>query len=586
MSVPRRDVLAGGGEVRALARTVDWAATPMGAVETWPEHARTAVDLCLESGFPMMVCWGADLVQIYNDAHRRLLGGRHPAAMAQRGRDCWSDVWGVLGPLYERVMSRGESVFEEDLLLLLDRHGFVEESYFTLSISPIRDPSGGVAAALVTSAETTERVLEVRRLRIAGEVVTRSVAARTSREALAAAARVLSRNARDVPYALLYLIDAPGSGAQLAGWSGLTPGGRLAPERISISARNGSEDPWRLADLDRGGHVIRMEELPGVEAELPTGPWALAHREALVLPVAAPGQERFVGALVAGLSPARRLDDGYRAFFGMVTDAIGAALGAAQRHEDLRRRAETLANAVEARSRFMAGVSHELRTPLNAIVGHVDLLREGIVGPITGRQAQHIGRVRAAAVHLKGLIEEILAFSRFEVGAEDLHLGETNVGLLARELAELLEPLIRERGLRLGVRVPDDLRPIRTDAVKLRQILMNLLANAQKYTDTGGIELLVEQEPDGAVRASVTDTGPGIERADQDRIFEPFWRLPGSGERSGTGLGLTLARSLARLLGGDLHVRSEPGMGSTFTVRVPDLREASESERNSGHLTA
>jgi len=591
MSVSKRHVLAGGGEARALARSVDWAATSMGPVDTWPEHVRLAVELCLSSGFPMMTCWGPDLVQVYNDSCGQLLGKGHPTAMGQHARDCWSDVWGVLGPRFERVMSGGEPTFDDDLLLLSDRHGFMEESYFTLSMSAVWDPAGAVAGVVVIHEETTRAILEARRLRLAADLASSVIGAPTDRDACATAARALCRSAEDVPYAMFYLIDGVASGARLAGCAGVKPGGRLSPELVPFPSPSGAddvEDPWGLTALGRGGHLIRVDELPGATDELPAAPWKLSHREALVLPIATPSQERPIGALIAGVSPSCRVDDGYRAFLGKVTEVIGASVAAARRHEDARRRTEALAHAVEARSRFMAGVAHELRTPLNAIVGHVDLLREGITGRLSGRQLQHVDRVRAAAVHLKGLIEEILAFSRFEVGAEDLHLGETNVGLLANELADLLDPLIRERGLQLDVRLPEDLRPIRTDAVKLRQILMNLLANAQKYTDAGRIELVVEQEPDGSVAAAVTDTGPGIARSDQDRIFEPFWRVPGSVERTGTGLGLTLARSLARLLGGDVLLHSEPGAGSTFTVRIPDLREPSEPDQPQagGHLTA
>ena len=224
--------------------------------------------------------------------------------------------------------------------------------------------------------------------------------------------------------------------------------------------------------------------------------------------------------------------------------------------------------ADEARTRFLDNVSHELRTPLNGIIGYLDLLSEGIGGTLTEAQERQIQRIRAGAVRLKEMIEEILTFSRIEAGGEVLDVAETDVGAAVADVAALVGPLMTEKALAFDVALPPDPLVIRTDGGKLRQILLNLLSNAQKYTERGHVQLTVEDDGAAAV-VIVRDTGPGIAARDRERIFHPFQRLFTADQRGGTGLGLSVSRSLATLLGGDLTVESEPGSGSTFVVRIP-----------------
>ena len=148
-------------------RTFAWAETPLGAVDTWPQSLRTAVSIMLASGFPMLVLWGDEYIQLYNDAYRPVLGAtKHPAALGQRARECWPEIWDdVLGPMFGRVMAGGEPIWNEDLLFVLDRNEYLEETYFTFSYSAIRDETGQPGGILVTCVETTERVLGERRLR-------------------------------------------------------------------------------------------------------------------------------------------------------------------------------------------------------------------------------------------------------------------------------------------------------------------------------------------------------------------------------------------------------------------------------------
>jgi PAS domain S-box-containing protein len=228
------------------------------------------------------------------------------------------------------------------------------------------------------------------------------------------------------------------------------------------------------------------------------------------------------------------------------------------------------AEANRAKSDFLAVMSHELRTPLNAILGYTDLFLTGIPEPLPASMVPQVERVQGAGRHLRDLIEEILSFARLEGGREEVQAEPADLAELAREAAALAEPLALERGLGFRLELPPAPVPARTDARKVRQILVNLLANAVKFTDRGGVVLGLE---DGGAQAvlRVRDTGIGIAPADQARVFEPFWQADQrlAREHGGSGLGLAVARQLARLLGGDITFRSEPGAGSTFEVRLP-----------------
>ncbi|HSU82728.1 MAG TPA: PAS domain-containing protein, partial [Thermoanaerobaculia bacterium] len=165
----------------ALMRSIDWARTPLGPIERWPQSLRTSISICLSSRFPILVWWGLELVMLYNDAYRPMLGAtKHPRAMGRPGREVWPEVWPIIGPMLEGVLARGEATWSDDQLLLLDRNGFLEECYFTFSYSPIRDESGGVGGVFCAVTETTGRVLGERRLQTLRALAEQAIQGKTA----------------------------------------------------------------------------------------------------------------------------------------------------------------------------------------------------------------------------------------------------------------------------------------------------------------------------------------------------------------------------------------------------------------------
>ena len=306
-------------------------------------------------------------------------------------------------------------------------------------------------------------------------------------------------------------------------------------------------------------------------------------------------ERRFREAVAAGTPwedtfPLRARDGAYRWFlsralpmrdeggkvvgwFGTNTDVTEQRGAAAERERLLDREREARAAAEEAsqaKSQFLSVMSHELRTPLSGVIGYADLLDQGVWGELTEPQRKHLGRITSAAWHLVSIIDEILTFTRMEAGREAVRRELTDVCAIAAETTDLVFPDAAARGLRLDVRLPEEACRAETDPGKLRQILLNLLGNAVKFTDEGEVAVEVERDAEWLL-VSVRDTGPGIPPDQLERIFEPFTQLDATSTRrqGGTGLGLTVSRKLARLLGGDVEVESRPGEGSRFTVRLP-----------------
>jgi signal transduction histidine kinase len=235
----------------------------------------------------------------------------------------------------------------------------------------------------------------------------------------------------------------------------------------------------------------------------------------------------------------------------------------------LRSMNEKAERASEAKSQFLAVMSHELRTPLNAIVGYQDLLALEVGGPLSDSQRGYLARIRGASEQLLRLIDQILSLSRIEAGKEVLALAPMDVGSLVSETVSMVEPAALAKGLAVRVATPAEPVVCVSDAGKVRQILLNLLSNAVKFTDAGGVDVVVASEG-GSVFVNVRDSGPGIPERDRANIFEPFVQLDTSATRrhGGTGLGLPVSRELARMLGGEVQLRSTPGEGSTFTLRI------------------
>jgi PAS domain S-box-containing protein len=333
-------VLAGGGEMGALMRRTDWSSTPLGAVETWPQSLRTAVSILLDSRFGMYIAWGPRYVQLYNDGYRPILGStKHPQALGNFAASTFAESWDIIGPMFDEVR-RGNATGSDDWMLPLDRHGYLEECFFTFSYSPIRDESGGVGGVHVTVTETTARVLAARRLRALQALADGSRGRRTAEEACAACAVSLGAAQADLPFVLLYLLSDDGREARLAGATGVEPGSSAAPLRLSLGGAS-APPSWPLSAALGPARVAVVGDLAATFGDIVSSVWPEPVHTAAMVSLRRGAVDAPYGVLVAGVSPRRALDVEYTDFLTLIATRAATAVADARAGEEERRLVES-----------------------------------------------------------------------------------------------------------------------------------------------------------------------------------------------------------------------------------------------------
>jgi signal transduction histidine kinase len=292
------------------------------------------------------------------------------------------------------------------------------------------------------------------------------------------------------------------------------------------------------------------------------------HRTYVATPLLLEGQA--IGVLIVGSMQVRPLTDQQIKLLETFADQAVIAFENTRLFQELAIKNRELELASQHKSQFLANMSHELRTPLNAILGYTELIVDGIYGQPPERIAEVLGRVEQSGRHLLGLINAVLDLSKMEAGQLQLSLGEYRIKDVVYAVLSALEPLAVEKGLKLEAVVADDLPGGLGDEARLRQVLLNLVGNALKFTETGSVQVSAKVEG-GELQVAVKDSGPGISEAHRARIFEEFQQAEGGtvSQKGGTGLGLSIARRIVELHGGRIGVESTVGEGSTFAFRVP-----------------
>ncbi len=561
--------LGAGGRVGELIREKDWSPTPLGPRDSWPRCLNNYLSMIFELPTAAILFWGPDQIQLYNDGYSVIMGPRHPRHLGSPFRECWPEAYASIYPWMERVLRSGETVEVDRTLVPLTRFGFTEEAYFTFSFSPLRDDQGKIAGILQLVTEVTEPVLAQRRTAALREISNLTAHARAIPDAVRRASEVLGKYAPDFPFSLLYLLDpAPGRTLTLSGSSGAPREALPFPGQIDL----GADEPGGLPEASRAVRerdVIPIENLSKRFGRLPAGPWPEAPERASAFPIATADQMSVVAVWVAGLSPRLAFDTPYRGFLHLVAVQLSTLLAAARAHEDERRRTEALAEINRAKTEFFSNVSHEFRTPLTLMLGPIEDELAETEGPLPGPRRERLLGVHRNSVRLLKLVNSLLEFSRIEAGRAQAQYAPTDLARYTAELASSFTSAMDKAGLRFTIDCPTLPEPAYVDPGMWEKIVLNLISNAFKHTFQG--EIAVRLRPSGEyAELSVSDTGVGISAADQERLFDRFHRVRGAQSRSheGSGIGLALVKELAALHGGTVSLESQPGKGSTFTVRI------------------
>lgn len=290
-------------------RSKDWSATPLGPIDSWPPSLRTAVSIVLNSNFPISLAWGPGHVQIYNDGYWPICGAKHPQSMGQDFSVCWASAFPVIGDAFRSALA-GKTAFLEDQRMFLDRLGYLEETFFTFSFSPIRDESGDVVGLFHPVTETTGKMVSQRRARLLRDLTASGLRAQSLGEAITHAAQALADDPFDVPFTLLYTLDDDRRVARLAAHTGLAPGGEASPDSVDLA---GTACNWPLAEAVSSGRSVPVDDVHVRFPGLTSAPYPEALLRARVFPILPPGHTEPVGIVVAGASTRRPMDELYAA---------------------------------------------------------------------------------------------------------------------------------------------------------------------------------------------------------------------------------------------------------------------------------
>jgi len=559
----------------ALMRAFDWSKTPLGPPQNWSPALQSTTRLVLANCSPMLLWWGPDFLQLYNDAYIPVLGDKHPrAALGKPFGQCWAEVFPVLEPLARSPFEGGPPTWMEDILLEVNRFGFVEETHFTIGYSPVPDSTapGGIGGVLATVHEITEKVLAERRVSVLRDLGTGPAEARTAEDACALAAATLARHGMDLPFAAIYLVEENGVRARLAAHTGLDEHPALRPPVIDLNAPGAA---WPFWSAKSAQEIVAVRDLAERFGPLPAAPWSDPPQIAAMVPIKSRLAHQLSGFLVAGISPRLRFADAYRGFLELAAAQIATAIANARAYEEERKRIQALAEIDRAKTAFFTNISHEFRTPLTLMMAPLeDAL--AVPGQLSDAQREGLHVAQRNTLRLLKLVNTLLDFSRIEAGRMEAVYEPLDLAASTVQLASVFRSAVERAGLKLIVDCPPLAEPVYADREMWEKIVFNLLSNAFKYTLQGEIEVRLTAAAHN-VELSVRDTGSGIPAADLPHIFERFYRAKIASPRSheGSGIGLALVADLVKLHGGVMRVESAPGRGSSFTVSLP---------RGSAHL--
>ncbi|MBD2242160.1 ATP-binding protein [Nostoc sp. FACHB-888] len=555
-----------GGEIGSLMRSLDWSQTSLGYVADWPQSLRSAISILLASKAQICLFWGNELITIYNDAYRPALASKHPWALGHPAHEVWSEVWNVIEPLLKGVVTTGVAFWAQDYLFFLNRYGYIEETYFDVSYDPVRDESGKVGGVFCIVSETTGRVLGDRRLQTLSLLSSETAKAKTVEAACLSAIQALATNSHDIPFAMLYQVEADGNSAKLVGTTPIEQTG-ATPSRVNLTQQS---DAWKLGQVYEKREATIVDDLTTRFGTLPTGAWDKPPCAAWVVPLIPGGQQQILGLLVLGINPHRAFEEEYQKFFDLLVGNMTTAITNARAYEEERKRLEALAELDRAKTTFFNNISHEFRTPLTLMLSPLKETLTELNGILPAKAQAQLEMVQRNGTRLLKLVNTLLDFSRIEAGRTTASYEPIDLATYTAELASIFQSAAASAGLQLILDCPPLAEPVYVDREMWEKIVLNLLSNALKFTFVG--EIAVSLRPVGMmVSLVVRDTGTGIPADEVPRLFERFYRVKGVKGRTfeGTGIGLSLVQELVQMHGGTITVDSTFGQGSTFTVQLP-----------------
>ena len=576
------EFLTGGGEMGELMRTRDWSKTPLGAPEHWPQSLKTCIRIILTSRQAMFVWWGNDLINLYNDAYRSIVGGKHPEALGQPAREVWKEIWDQTGPRAATAMQTNEGTYDEALLLIMERNGYPEETYYTFSYSPVPGDQGGTSGIICANTDDTQRIVGERQLRTLKDVGKNITDAKSVEDIYTKAIDTLKENPQDFPFACIYHIEDDGELARMVGKTDPDLSEAVLPEYINFDGAVAKA--WLMSEAVQADKPMIVSDLRSKYGNLPSGPWQVSPDKALVIPITQSGQQKSYAILVVGISPHRQLDDKYTSFFLLVKDKIASSLAGVYTYEEARKQAAALLEIDRAKTAFFSNISHEFRTPLTLMLGPLEeLLSQTNV--FTEEQEAQLTATHRNALRLLRLVNTLLDFSRIEADKMQGHFFPVDLSSITTDLASSFRSAVENANLQFNVNCGVLTSMAYVDRDMWEKIVLNLLSNAFKYTLEGAITLSLEQKDDTAV-LKVQDTGVGIPVDELPHMFERFHRIRHTRGRTyeGTGIGLSLVKELVHLHQGVITVESVEGKGSIFTVAIPlgrdHLPETAVTEEN------
>jgi signal transduction histidine kinase/ActR/RegA family two-component response regulator len=576
-------------DTTARLLATDWAKTPLGPMDRWPPSLRLAVDICLSSRFPMFVWWGSELINIYNDSYSPMLGLRHPRAFGRPARESWEDIWSVIGPQVDMVMNKGNATWNERVLLVMERKGYTEETYFTWSYSPIRDETGKVGGLFCACKEETDVIFAERERDL---LLAQAQTERARLELIATGAplpEVLSSIVRSVEtqstdglICSILVLDDAGERLLHGAAPGLPDAYNEAIHGVAIGPAVGScgtaafqRRPVFVTDIASDPLWVDYRDLAAVHGlaaccstpimssdDSVLGTVALYYRTPRA-PSAHDNELIHSATHLAGIVLEKeRVDRRLR----QSLEAEQAARGEAER-------------ASRMKDEFLATLSHELRTPLNAILGWTRILR--LKPGISADLIQGVDVIERNARAQATIIQDLLDMSAIISGKVRLNVQPMDVARLVESALDTAMPAAQAKQIRLEAMLEDGrgLIMVSGDAGRLQQVLWNVLSNAVKFTPREGRIVVALERADGHAQIRVTDSGQGISDDFLPYVFDRFRQADASTTRrhGGLGLGLAIVKQLVELHGGTVAVASEGlGRGATFTVALPLLAGTEE----------